>query len=160
MTNNYEELGKYSFGALFNAAARKLFEKKAVRLTLCVAAAIASIMGMSTVYRYCYPTIWWLYDLLCLPAFTVWTASSAGFIANICGYGIRSYLWITVGLGVLSWLWKTAYDVLGHAWYPDMWTDFRSSIGIELLQTLPMMLAAVGIILLIGKVLTRRKKKA
>lgn len=157
MKTNRAELDKYSTGELFRAGIQKLFAKKAVRLTFFCVAAVVAVVLMRTVYRYSYRTAWWLYDLLCFPAFTVWAAASAGFIANIGCFSMKKFMRVAVGSGVLSWLLKTSDDLSGCLWPPDPWADFRDRIGMELLRTLPMMLVSVGVILLIAKIISCKR---
>lgn len=118
MTNNYEELREYTARGLFKAAVRKIFEKKAVCLTVSVVAVIASLICMDLVRQYYQSAVWWIYGLFTLPFFTMFTAGVSGLISNVGRFGKRRFVLTVIVTGVLMWAFKTIFELLSVI-YPD-----------------------------------------
>lgn len=161
MTSEYNnELKTCGAGTLFITFVKKLFEKKAARVMLYIVMAVASVLWMRMITEYGGGAgrIWWLYDLLNLPGFALWIAGFAGLISAFRGYGTRGFSRLVICLGSLSWVVKTVVELYGTLETSNLWADFWSRIGMELLETIPVMLAAVGIVLLVGRLFTRGKR--
>ncbi len=160
MTNNYEELREYTARGLFKAAVRKIFEKKAVCLTVSVVAVIASLICMDLVRQYYQSAVWWIYGLFTLPFFTMFTAGVSGLISNVGRFGKRRFVLTVIVTGVLMWAFKTIFELLSVI-YPDTALgEIMKGIGMRLLQNAPMLIVSLAVILLPVIISTRSSKSA
>lgn len=157
MNGKYEELEGRSGGVFFIAAVRKAFEKRAVRLAASAAAVVISLFAMNIVSRYYGGAIWWASCLINLPFFTILTAGAGGFVSNISEFRVKRFAAASTICAIIMWAIMAAYNVISAAFLPIERELFFKGLGLELLWHLPLLTAALAIVLLPLMISVHRK---
>lgn len=148
MNGKYEELEGRSEGVIFIAAVRKAFEKRAVRLAASAAAVVISLFAMNIVSRYYGGAIWWASCLINLPFITVFIAGIGGFVSNIGEFRVKRFAITSLVSGIAMWMIMAVYNVISTAFLPIERDLFFKGLGLELLRYMPLLTAALAIVLL------------
>ncbi len=155
MKSDYETLKEHSFGTLFAASMRKLFEKKAVCLTASAAAVLISLIIMDYFRVNHSSGIWyWEFWWYFMP-YAVFTAGGAYFISNIGRFSKRKFCVSAIAVGVLLWTAASVHNVI-------LMTAFEETLGLWIglcfLRRIPLLMTSVAVILLPVIIKSRRGK--
>ena len=158
LTDNYEELKKYSVRELAGASLRRLcekfFEKKPARLATSAVAAFAACYGARKVLLY----NWWDYAIQAL-LFIVLVMSVSVFVSNIGMFKKRKFI-VTASIStVLLWI---AAAVVGEYTAIDLthMEVLPGAIGRALLFYVPIFIIIFGMVMLLFTQFTRTKKRS
>lgn len=145
MKRDYEALKEYSFVTLFTAAIRKLFGKKAFRLTASAAAFLIFLIIMDYIRANHTGGIWYADFWLYLIPFAVFTASGAYFISNIGRFSERKFCVSAIVIGVLLWTAASVHDVILMTAFEE---TFGWWIGLCFLKRIPLLMTSMTVVLL------------
>lgn len=148
MKNNLKVPDGYSVGDLFIETVRKLFEKRSARLAVSIIAIILSLFSWTIVSQYYGGAIWWASCLINLPFFAVFIAGIGGFVSSIGEFRVKRFSITSVISGTAMWMIMAVYNVISTAFLPIERDLFFKGLGLELLRHMPLLTAALVIVLL------------
>ncbi len=156
--SNYKELNAYPESALIKTALAKLWQRKAVKLTVCGAVVLLCAYIAETI-RSNQVTGRLFDDIMETVVFAVMILGAAYFTANIGAFNKRRFIEDASVVTVLLWAASSVWRVIS-GFDPTQMTDIWQVVFRVALYHVPTFLIAFGMVMALGTLIFRQKKQA